>query len=425
MASDLNHLNPAQQAWLEKITQYGIKTGYSPEVTQAVVMLALQESDLGKYQKNLAGSSAQGLFQFMGPENLQNALTGYRTNHPEAKYAKLSAEQVFQNNDATMHVMYDQVARWQQEFALGYRPEGMRNKLEGHELKATVYQDFKTDVYLKHNTSVEQTYKRLYAENGIAESAEKVDKYVNFAYQNAQNSFASYKIPASKVLKASADLHVLHAGPGHVILPNGFEVTLTGKNDLVIGVGNTYLIAQGKNQKYVSFENGRMVEIRPTAFKDTLLNYQNLRAAAGSMVLTPDGSAVVNTADHKIAPFKLAGHGYPSAYANAEGESLVEHQPPLHKVRQNKHDAILNQHLALIYEDGIRIRNPQAHTNQPPLQLAAHSEDEAAKLHATICALQKNLTGCSGQNAAVMKLVLQQILEMPHHGHAHNEEKHV
>lgn len=406
MASDLNHLNPAQQAWLEKITQYGIKTGYGVEVTQAVVMLALQESDLGKYQHNLSGSSGQGLFQYMGPENLQNALTGYRTNHPEAKYAKLKAEQVFQNNDATMHVMFDQVERWKQEFALGYLPDGMRNKLQDHMLKEKVFNSFKTYAYYNHNTSVAQTYERLNAENGITASADKVNKYIELAYQNAQNSFASYKIPASKVLKASADLHVLHAGPGHVILPNGFEVTLTGKNDLVIGIGNTYLIAQGKNQKYVSFENGRMVEIRPTAFRDSELNNQSLRAAAGSMVLNPDGSAVVNTADHKIAPFKLAGHGYPSAYANAKGEPLVEHKPPLHKVKSNQHDVIFNQQLAMNYEDGIRIRSPQAHANQPPLQLALNAEDAAAKLHATISALQKSLTGSPEQNAAVMKLAL-------------------
>lgn len=362
MASDLNQLNQAQQTWLEKITQYGINLGYGTEVTKAMVMLAHQESDLGKSQHNLEGSSAEGLFQFMGPEHIQDELTGYRTSHPQAKYAGFNAVQVFKSNDATMVVMFDQMERWKQEFAIGYLPDYMRKQLHGHALEAEVSKDFNTYAYFRHNTSVQQTEKRLHAQNGITASSAEIDKYVDIAYQNAHNSFGSYKIPVSKELKASAELQVLHAGSGHVKLPNGFEVTLTDKNDHVMGVENTYLISQGKNQKYVSYEDARMVETRSTAFKDTGLNNQNIPLAAGSMVLMPNGDAVVNTANQKIAPFKLSGHGY----VNAEGVPVM-HKPPLQAVRLDEHGAIFSRQLALDYERrlmyALRKYTPKIHSH--------------------------------------------------------------
>lgn len=402
MASDLDHLNPAQQAWLEKITRYGIKQRYGVEVTQAVIMIALEESDLGKYQRNLAGSSAEGPFQFMGPENVQNALTGYRTNHPEAKYAKWSAEQVFQNNDATMHIMFDQVQRWKQQFALGYLLKDMRNKLHGHELEANVFQDFNIYAYLRHNTSVEQTYERQLAKNGINESAAKVVTAYNKVYENPSKGLAPYKISAPEQLTASAELHVLHVGRGHVVLPNGFEATLTGKNDLVIGVGNAYLIAQGKNQIYVS-EDGRRVETRlKTAFKDNKHNDINIRAAAGKMLLLPNGDAIVDTVNKHIAPFKLAGNGY----QNADGEFTTAMQkPPLEKVTEKQHDAMVKQ-LASVTNDSFIAHNVPANTNKQLYALHQPVLVNDPALHAGACLIQKQLSGCPQQNVAVMKLVM-------------------
>ncbi len=82
MASDFKKLNQEQQAWAEKVTQFGINKGYSPDVTKAAMMLLHQESDFGRYDKNLGGSGATGPFQFLGAEHIKDELVGYRTNHP-------------------------------------------------------------------------------------------------------------------------------------------------------------------------------------------------------------------------------------------------------------------------------------------------------------------------------------------------------
>lgn len=87
MSSNFTKLTPAQSQWAEKILNYGISHRYGPDITKAAISLALQESDLGRYKSNLAGSSATGLYQFMGVEDIKDELVGYRTNHPNGEYA--------------------------------------------------------------------------------------------------------------------------------------------------------------------------------------------------------------------------------------------------------------------------------------------------------------------------------------------------
>jgi hypothetical protein len=189
MSSNFSELKPAQSEWAEKITNYGKENQYSPEVTSAVIMLAHQESDLGLYRHNMTGSPATGVFQFMGPQHIKDELAGYRENHPDGQYAQWSARQVFQNDEATMAVMFDKVERWRQEFDERQLPDKIDHKLQSNrELASIVREDFNSYVFLRHNTSTKQTEARLYAENGVLASNEKITAFVDEAYHIAKPS---------------------------------------------------------------------------------------------------------------------------------------------------------------------------------------------------------------------------------------------
>jgi hypothetical protein len=201
MSSNFSELKTVQSEWAEKITNYGKENQYSPEVTSAVITLAHQESDLGRYRHNLKGSSASGLFQFMGPHHISDELAGYREHHPDGRYAHWSARQVFQSDEATMVVMFDKVERWRQEFNEGRMPDKIDHKLQSKpELASLVHEDFNSYVFLRHNTSITQTEARLYAENGILASNHEITAFVEEAY-HARGIYPDYPSDNLKAFK--------------------------------------------------------------------------------------------------------------------------------------------------------------------------------------------------------------------------------
>lgn len=190
MSSDFSALKPAQFEWAEKIAVYGKKNQYPQEVTSAVLMLAHQESDLNRYRHNLSGSSASGLFHFMGPEHIKDELAGYREHHPDGPYANWSARQVFNSDEATIAVMFDKVDRWKQEFNQGYLPERMEHKLHRKPgLEEQIHQDFNSYAFFRHNTSIKQTGARVFAEEGILISNQKIAAFVNDAYSQQKEPY--------------------------------------------------------------------------------------------------------------------------------------------------------------------------------------------------------------------------------------------
>ncbi len=344
MSSNFAKLTPAQSEWANRILNYGISHGYGPDITKAAISLALQESDLGRYERNLAGSSATGLYQFMGVEDIKDELVGYRTNHPHSQYAGWSAAEVFRSKEATMAVMFDKIERWKQEFAIEYLPGHMEKKLHHYGLDTPVHEDFNTYAYLRHNTSPAQVENRLHATNGIAETNAAIGKFVDQAYQQALSQFSSYKITAHSV-KASQTLSILHTGTGRVELPNGFPVTLSNREDFVVGVGDNYLIHQGDNDKYVNFSTKRMVESRASAFLDTEHHNKNIPMAAGTLIMKPNGDVLVDPIHKGLFPYLLKEDGYsrykPSRSCNMHVSSYISslsrailisqrHQPNFH-----------------------------------------------------------------------------------------------
>lgn len=400
MSSNFTKLTPAQSKWAEKILNYGISHGYGPDITKAAISLALQESDLGRYENNLAGSSATGLYQFMGVEDIKDELVGYRTNHPNGEYANWSAAEVFRSKEATMAVMFDKIERWKQEFTIHYLPSHMERKLHNYGLETPVHKDFNTYAYLRHNTSPSQVENRLHATNGIEDTNAAISTYVDRAFQQAQTQFSSYKIAVHQ-LKAPDTLAVLHTGAGRVELPNGFPVTLSNREDYVVGIGERYVIRQGLNDKYVNFEINRMVESRPSAFLDTEHQNKNMPWAAGKLIMKPNGDVLVD-AYRNIFPYLLKEDGYTSA----DGASAILSQPPLRRGNDEQSIAVLNQHLAQRY-----------HGNAMDFYVAIEARNRIQSstlafipgIEKHVDQVQQSLTGNPAQNLAVMRLLLDHV----------------
>ena len=185
MASNFLALKPAQAELADKITQYGLENGYSPEVTAAMISLANQESNLGKDPNNPV-SRAAGTWQFMGASHIKDELAVYRQNRPDGQYANWSANQVFHDQDAVMAVMFEQVKEWKREFDSpgSPLPSRLEQKLENYAaLSETVHSDFNSYVFYRHNTSAKQTNGMVYADNvGILETNADISNYTNLAY---------------------------------------------------------------------------------------------------------------------------------------------------------------------------------------------------------------------------------------------------